>query len=351
MTTPHQITIRTPDDWHLHVRDGAMLKAVLPYTEADFGRAIIMPNLKPPVVTHEQASDYRTRILNACSEDTPFEPLMTLYLTEQTDPDNVRVGFQQGIVTAAKLYPAGATTNSDAGVKRIDTIYPVLETMEALGMPLLVHGEVVDKEVDIFDREAVFIERTLEPLTRRFPGLKIVLEHLTTAEGVAFVKSKTSNVAATVTPHHLVINRNAMLVGGIQPHYYCLPVAKRETHREALVAAVVSGDSRFFLGTDSAPHTDSNKENACGCAGIFNVPVCLAVLAHVFEAAHALDKLEGFTSLNGAKFYGKQHNPGHLTLVKTNEPWDFEPKLETQEGPVTVFHPGFPLYWRLHSDK
>ncbi len=346
MTSSHKITIPLPDDWHLHLRDGEILKKVLPYSETNFGRAIIMPNLNPPVVTHEQATAYKTRILTAC-QSTEFEPLMTLYLTEQTDPHNLRIGFQQGAVVACKLYPAGATTNSASGVKQISAVYPVLETMEALGMPLLVHGEVTDPHVDIFDREAVFIEQTLAPLLKRFPKLKLVLEHVTTLEGVNFVKSQTSGMAATVTPHHLVINRNAIFAGGLRPHYYCLPIAKREIHREALVEAVVSGDARFFLGTDSAPHSDSNKEMACGCAGIFNVPVCLSVLAHVFENAGALHQLAGFTSLHGASFYGREVNRRQLSLVKKETPLPLPDQLKIKDETVTVFDPGFPLYWDL----
>lgn len=347
MTILHKLTIPMPDDWHLHLRDGAMLEAVLPHTEAHFGRAIIMPNLVPPVVTHEQATEYKTRILAACHETSSFEPLMTLYLTEQTDPANLKVGFQKGIVVASKLYPAGATTNSDSGVKQLEAIYPALETMQEIGMPLLVHGEVTDAEVDIFDREAVFLAQVLTPLTERFPRLKVVLEHVTTKEGVAFVQSKASGVAATVTPHHLCFNRNALFSGGIRPHFYCLPVAKREIHRKALVAVVAAGDSRFFLGTDSAPHTDHSKETACGCAGIFNTPVCLAILAHIFENAGALEQLEGFVSRYGAAFYGRPINSRQLSLVKHDTPQPVAEKLAIREQQVTLFNPGFPIYWSV----
>lgn len=342
-----QITLRTPDDWHLHLRDGEMLEAVVPYTANHFARAIVMPNLVPPVVRTEQAIAYRERIQQALPSDTAFKPLMTLYLTEQTDPKDVKAGFSNGDITAAKLYPAGATTNSDAGVKDVDAIYPVLEAMQEIGMPLLVHGEVVDAEIDIFDREAVFIERVLKKVRLQFPDLKVVLEHITTADGVAFVQSCEKNVAATITPHHLTINRNAMLVGGIQPHYYCLPVAKRETHRQALVEAATSGDPRFFLGTDSAPHLDGAKESACGCAGIFNVSVTLSVLAHVFENANKLENLEKFTSLNGPAFYGMKPNESQITLTKYSEALDISEKLAVAGGLMTIFDPKFPLYWQV----
>lgn len=344
------LTLPMPDDWHLHVREGKTLQTVMPFTEAHFARAIVMPNLVPPVVTHQQAAAYRTQILAACSQARSFEPFMTLYLTEKTDPDNVKEGFQKGIVTATKFYPAGATTHSEAGVKRLEAVYPVLEIMEEMGMPLLVHGEVTDPAVDIFDREAVFLERILEPATERFPKLKIVLEHVTTQDGVDFVRAK-PQMAATVTPHHLVINRNAMFQGGIRPHFYCLPVAKRERHRQALVKAVVSGDSRFFLGTDSAPHLDSQKETACGCAGIFNTPVCLAILAHVFEEAGALKKLEGFVSRHGAAFYGKKINARPLTLVKEETPQTWAEKIPVDGESITIFDPGFPLHWRVLAES
>ena len=344
-----KITIRQPDDWHLHLRDGEVLEAVLPYSSAHFARAIIMPNLVPPVVKSADAVAYRGRIEAALPSGDSFTPLMTIYLTEQTDADDVRQGFGNGNFVAAKLYPAGATTNSSAGVKNIEAVYPVLEVMQEIGMPLLVHGEVVDAEIDIFDREAVFIERVLSKVREKFSTLKIVMEHITTADGVAFVKSCDSHVAATITPHHLVINRNAMLVGGIQPHYYCLPVAKRETHRLALVEAATSGDARFFLGTDSAPHLDGAKESACGCAGIFNVSVTLSTLAHVFESAGKLENLERFTSLNGPAFYGMVPNSAEVTLVKESTAQDNSEKLSVAGGKMTIFDPKFPLHWRVLS--
>ena len=349
MSEIKQLRIRQPDDWHLHLRDGEVLEAVLPYTSAHFVRAIIMPNLVPPVVTSADASAYRQRINQSLPKEDTFQPLMVLYLTEQTDPEDVRTGFANGDVVAVKLYPAGATTNSAAGVKNIEAVYPVLEVMQEIGMPLLVHGEVVDADIDIFDREAVFIERTLSRVQAKFSELKIVMEHITTSDGVEFVKSCDKNVAATITPHHLVINRNAMLVGGIQPHYYCLPVAKREAHRLALVEAATSGDSRFFLGTDSAPHLDGAKESACGCAGIFNVSVTLSVLAHVFEEAGKLENLERFTSLNGPGFYGMAVNDGMMTLVKADDALDISEKLSVAGGKMTIFDPKFPLLWRIKA--
>ena len=338
------LRIQLPDDWHVHLRDGEMLRAVLPYTERQFGRAIVMPNLNPPVLTRADAQAYRSRILSAAQNNLGFEPLMTLYLTQYTDVEDLRQAYLSGDLVAAKLYPAGATTNSDAGVKDIEAIYPILETMQELGMPLLVHGEVVDPEVDIFDREAVFIDTVLQPLCQHFPQLKVVLEHITTKQGVEFVKRSSSNVAATVTPHHLMVNRNAMLAGGIHPHYYCLPILKREEHRLALRRAVTSGDSSFFLGTDSAPHGDGSKHSACGCAGIFNTPRCLEMLAQVFEQEDALDKLEAFCSTNGPAFYGMEPNRGHVILEKSvDEYWVGEEKVQASGETVTAFDPGVPL--------
>jgi dihydroorotase len=341
------ITIRRPDDWHLHLRDGHVLEAVLPATSAHFARAIIMPNLVPPVVTAAQARDYRNRILSALPQGHDFTPLMTLYLTESTDPDDVEAGFRDGLVTAVKLYPAGATTNSESGVRDIAKAYPVLERMAAIGMPLCVHGEVTDPAVDIFDREAVFIERVLDPLRRRFPELRIVMEHITTEDGVAYARAGGENLAATITTHHLIINRNAILAGGIRPHYYCLPVAKREKHRLALRKAATSGEERFFLGTDSAPHLDPLKECACGCAGIYSAPVTLACLAHVFEEENTLPRLESFVSLNGPAFYRLPPNEARLTLTRHDEPVSFPKSVETGDGPITVFDPMFPIHWNV----
>jgi dihydroorotase len=341
------ITIRQPDDWHLHLRDGAVLKAVLPATSAHFARAIIMPNLVPPVVTTADAVAYRNRILSGLPQAHDFTPLMTLYLTESTSPEDVEAGFCDGVVTAVKLYPAGATTNSQSGVRDIAKVQPVLERMAAIGMPLCVHGEVTDPAIDIFDREAIFIERVLDPLRRRLPELRVVMEHITTREGVDYARSGGDNLGATITTHHLIINRNAILAGGIRPHYYCLPVAKRETHRLALRQAATSGEPRFFLGTDSAPHVDPLKECACGCAGIFSAPVTLACLAHVFEEQNALDRLEAFCSLNGPAFYRLPPNEVRTTLVRHDEPVSFPKSIATEDGSITVFDPMFPIHWNV----
>ena len=342
-----RITIKRPDDWHLHLRDGGMLKAVLPESARHFARALIMPNLVPPVATGAQAAAYRDRIAAATPAGSGFEPLMTLYMTEATDPDDVAEAFASGLIAAVKLYPAGATTNSDSGVRDMDRIRPVLERMAEIGLPLCVHGEVADPRVDIFDREAVFLERVLDPLRRATPGLRVVLEHVTTKDGVDYVRSCDSGVGATITAHHLVINRNHLLAGGIRPHYYCLPVAKRETHRLALREAAASGDPRFFLGTDSAPHTDDRKQSACGCAGCFTATNALSVVAAALEQDGALERLEGFASLHGPAFYGLPANAQTVTLEKGAEPVGFPERIETDEGPVTVFDPGFPLHWRV----
>ncbi|MDJ0827130.1 MAG: dihydroorotase [Rhodobacter sp.] len=340
------LTIRRPDDWHLHLRDGAVLKAVLPETARHFARAIIMPNLVPPVVTGAQAAAYRQRILGALPMGLDFEPLMTLYLTEDTDPKDVKAAAEVGIVTAVKLYPAGATTNSASGVRDFDKVRSVLETMAQIGLPLCVHGEVTDPEVDIFDREAAFIDRILDPIRRATPGLRVVMEHITTHDGIDYVKSQGDDMGGTITAHHLVINRNHILVGGIKPHYYCLPVAKREEHRQALVAAATSGDAHFFLGTDSAPHVDALKEHPCGCAGCFTATNTLSVLAEVFERQDALDRLEAFTSLHGPAFYGLPPNADTITLAR-GTPVAYPAKIDTDDGPVTIFDPGFPLHWRV----
>lgn len=342
-----RLTIRRPDDWHLHLRDGEMLRGVVGFSAAYCARAIIMPNLLPPVVTAADAIAYRDRIFAALPSGSAFEPLMTLYLTEATDPADVAAAAASGLIRAVKLYPAGATTNSASGVRDFDKIARVLERMAEIGLPLCVHGEVTDAEVDIFDREAVFIDRVLDPLRRRTPGLKVVMEHVTTRDGVDYVRSADAGLAATLTTHHLIINRNHILAGGIRPHYYCLPVAKRDSHRLALREAATSGDPRFFSGTDSAPHSDPLKEAACGCAGCFTAPNSLSCLAHVFEEVGALDRLEAFVSLNGPAFYGLPVNDTTITLVKGPEPVSYPEKVETGAGPVTVFEPGFPLYWRV----
>lgn len=341
------LTLRRPDDWHLHLRDGGVLEAVLPHTSAHFARAVVMPNLLPPVVTVADASAYRQRIIDRIPPSHQFTPLMTVYLTETTDPDDVANGHASGVISAVKLYPAGATTNSDSGVEQIDAVMPVLERMTQAGIPLLVHGEVTDPSVDLFDREAAFIERVLVPLTRNLPELRIVLEHITTQDGVQFVRSQAANVAATITPHHLVWNRNHLFEGGLRPHRYCLPIVKREVHRLALRAAATSADERFFLGTDSAPHVDSAKESSCGCAGVFNVVTTLSCLAHVFEQDSALGNLEAFVSLNGPKFYGLEPNSEIITLTRHAQARACPGEVATPDGPLTVFDPGFPMHWAL----
>ncbi len=344
MTT--RLTIRQPDDWHLHLRDGAMMEGVLPWTARHFARAIVMPNLVPPVVTGGQAAAYRERILAALPDGIQFDPLMTLYLTEDTDPDEVAKAHEDGLVKAVKLYPAGATTNSASGVRDFEKIRGVLERMAEIHLPLCVHGEVTHSDVDIFDREAAFIDDVLDPIRRATPGLRVVMEHITTSDAVAYVKSSTKNLGATITVQHLMLDRNAMLVGGIRPHYYCLPILKRGTHRKALVGAATSGDPRFFLGTDSAPHATDTKENSCGCAGCFTAPVALSCLAELFDEQNALDRLEGFTSLHGPGFYNLPKNENRITLEK-GEPIDWPASIETGAGLVTVFDPGRPLHWRV----
>ena len=314
-----RLVLRRPDDWHVHLRDGAMLKAVLPFTARQFGRAIIMPNLKPPVTKTADAAAYRDRILAALPAGHSFTPLMTAYLTDGTDADDLAEGFEDGVFAAAKLYPANATTNSAHGVTDLGKITPVLERMAEIGMPLLIHGEVTDADVDIFDREAVFIERILAPLLERYKALRVVLEHATTAEAVAFVREHAASgrVGATITAHHLLINRSHLFAGGIRPHLYCLPIAKRETHRVALVEAATSGEGPFFLGTDTAPHPVTAKESACGCAGCFTAANALELYAEAFEEAGALDKLEAFASLNGPRFYGLPPNEDKVVLERT----------------------------------
>lgn len=347
MTTT--IDILRPDDWHLHLRDGAMLRGVLPESARHFSRALVMPNLVPPVTTLAQAAAYRDRILAAMPQSAAFTPMMTLYLTDTTDPDDVAAAASSGLVTAVKFYPAGATTNSASGVTDIHKVTPVLERMAEIGLPLCVHGEVTDPAVDIFDREAVFIDTVLDPLRRRIAGLRVVMEHVTTEEGVAYAQSGGPDLAATITTHHLVINRNDILAGGIRPHYYCLPVAKREKHRQALRTAAASGAPCFFLGTDSAPHVDALKEHACGCAGCFTATNTMAILAHVFEEMGALDRLEGFTSRHGAAFYRVAENSTRLRLTRRDEAQLFPDKILTEAGPVTVFDPGFAVHWHVEA--
>ena len=335
------LTIRRPDDWHVHLRDGEMLRAVAPYTARQFARAIVMPNLVPPITTVAAAAAYRDRVVAAAGPD--FTPLMTCYLTDQCDPDEIARGFERGAWIAAKLYPAGATTNSARGVTDIRNIYPVLERMQRSGMVLCVHGEVTDPDVDVFDREAVFIERVLEPLVREFPALKIVLEHITTAQAVQFVLESGETIGATVTPQHLILNRNAIFAGGLRPHAYCLPVAKREQHRLAVRKAATSGSPKFFLGTDSAPHIREDKESACGCAGIFNAPFALESYATVFDREGALDHLEAFASENGPRFYGLPLNEGTVTLACADV------QVAEEIAGVVPFHAGETLRWTFVS--
>lgn len=340
-----RLTIRRPDDWHVHLRDGAMLRGVAPYTARQFARAIVMPNLSPPVVSVEQARGYRERILAALPADADFTPLMTAYLTDASDPEELARGHAEGVFTAAKLYPANATTNSAHGVSDLAHLTPVFERMQAIGMVLCVHGEVTDPDIDVFDREAVFIERHLSRIVRDFPALKVVFEHVTTSEAVQFVEGADDTVAATITPQHLHINRNAMLVGGIRPHAYCLPVAKREMHRLALRKAAVSGSAKFFLGTDSAPHARETKESACGCAGIFNAPYALESYLQVFEEEGAPDRFEAFASENGPRFYGLPLNEGTVTLVREDTVAPDE--IDAGESRLVPFHAGETMRWRL----
>ena len=338
---PDRLTLIAPDDWHVHLRDGAMLEKVMAHTARSFRRAIVMPNLKPPVTTTAAAEAYRERIRSACPADQDFEPLMTAYLTDSTDPADLEQGFRRGVFTAAKLYPANATTNSAAGVTDLQRINGVLSCMQRIGMPLLIHGELTDPTVDVFDREAGFIDQHLKPLLKRFPDLRVVFEHITTEEAVEIVMSTDSNLAATITPHHLHINRNAMFAGGLRSDFYCLPVAKRERHRLALRHAATSGDPRFFLGTDSAPHSRQSKETSCGCAGIFNAPYALESYAQVFEQEGALAHLEGFASRNGPAFYRLPLNTRTITLERVDQ---LIPELV--DG-LVPFHAGEILPWKL----
>jgi len=342
---PENLTITRPDDWHAHLRDGDALQAVVGATARQFARAIVMPNLKPPVVTVAQAKAYRGRIMAALPKGAAFEPLMTLYLTDNTRPAEIERAQASGFVKAVKYYPAGATTNSDAGVSDIRKCDLALEAMQGAGLPLLVHGEVTDADVDIFDREAVFLERTLGTLVKRFPSLKIVVEHITTHEATAFVERAPGNVAATITAHHLLMNRNSIFAGGINPHHYCLPVLKREPHRRALVKAATSGNPKFFLGTDSAPHARARKESCCGAAGIYSAHAALELYAEAFETAGALDKLEAFASHHGADFYGLPRNPGKVTLEKRD--WEVPAEYPLGGESVIPLRAGQKLAWRF----
>ena len=339
------LSLTRPDDWHLHLRDGDDLAAVLPHTARCFARAIVMPNLKPPVTTTKRALDYRERILDALPENSRFEPLMTLYLTDDTPPEEIARAKISGRVFAVKLYPAGATTHSDAGVTRLSRCFHTLEKMQELGIPLLIHGEATDPEIDIFDREKAFLEMTLGPLVDRFPDLKIVVEHITTRDAVQYVEVTGPNIGATITAHHLLLNRNALFLGGIRPHNYCLPVLKREEHREALVEAAISGNPKFFLGTDSAPHAKHTKEAACGCAGLYTAHAAIELYACAFEEANALDKLEAFASFHGADFYGLPRNKDRITLVRKE--WRVPESYKYGANEIVPMRAGETLAWQL----
>ncbi len=343
--SPERISIIRPDDWHLHVRDGDGLESVVPFTARQCGRAIIMPNLTPPVTTTAQAETYRQAIISATAENPEFQPLMTLYLTDSTPPEEISTALDSGIISAVKLYPAGATTNSDAGVTDIKHCYATLERMQKLGLPLLVHGEMTHHDIDIFDREKRFIDQRLTTVVKDFPELKVVFEHITTADAVAFVSESSTFVAATITAHHLLMNRNAMLVGGIKPHHYCLPVLKRESHREALVKAAISGNKKFFMGTDSAPHSKHNKETACGCAGMFTAFAAIELYAEAFDNAGALDKLEQFSSLNGPLFYGLEVNSDKITLQR--EKWTVPDSYQFADDVVIPLRAGQTINWKI----
>ena len=344
-----ELVIVRPDDWHLHLRDEDLLPITVNESAKSFARAIIMPNLVPPITQLVDAKNYKNRIMKALKPNLSFKPLMTLYMTEETDPREVEEGFINGLISAVKLYPAGATTNSQSGVRNFEKIKPILEIMAEIGCPLCIHGEVTDSNIDIFDREKVFINTVLEKIRTDNPTLKVIMEHITTKDAVDYVISGKKNLAATITTHHLAINRNDLLAGGIKPHFYCLPVVKREDHRLALVEAAVSGSPKFFLGTDSAPHLDHDKESSCGCAGCFTATNTLEILAHIFEHQRALNKLELFTSINGAGFYGKNINTDKIKLIKKDKPISFPNKLSTPLGEITIFKPNFETKWQVQA--
>ena len=344
-----EIEIIKPDDWHVHFRDNEIMRAVIPETSRYFARAIIMPNLTPPITKGVDAINYKDRIIKSIPKNHDFTPFMTLYLTENTNISDLEQSYKNGHVFAAKLYPAGATTNSESGVKDIKNIMPILEKMAKIGMPLLIHGEVTDPEIDIFDREKVFIDTTLSYIIRKLPELKITLEHITTTDSVSYVKEGNKNLAASITPHHLALDRNAIFVGGIKPHNYCLPILKRKHHRKALVKAAVSGISKFFLGTDTAPHLQKDKENSCGCAGIFNSKYCMAVLAEIFDKHRSIEKLESFTSLNGAKHYNLTPNKKKIRLIKKKKSIRFLKSISLNDDKIIIFEPNFPVYWKVKN--
>ncbi len=341
-----QIEIIKPDDWHVHFRDNEILKVVVPETTRHFARSIVMPNLVPPILNAKHAIEYKKRIEKAIPTTDDFKPLMTIYLTEETNKNELKNAHENGTIFAVKLYPAGATTNSDSGVKDIEKVMPVLEKMAEIGMPLLIHGEVTDKDVDIFDREKVFIDEKLDFICKELPELKITLEHITTQEATLYVKEGNINLAASITPHHLALNRNALFVGGIRPHNYCLPVLKRETHRKDLLKAALSGNPKFFLGTDTAPHLKKDKESACGCAGVFNATYCIEILAQLFDNESKLSNLEQFVSINGAKHYGMNLNKEKIKLVKSSQALKIKKNIKFNEKIIEIFDPGFPIFWR-----
>jgi len=341
------IEIIKPDDWHVHFRDKEFLNAVVPETSRHFNRALVMPNLIPPILTGQDALNYNQEISKSIPSNHIFNPLMTIYLTEKTNIDEIQNSYKDQTIFAAKLYPAGATTNSESGVKNINSIMPILEKMQKIGMPLLIHGEVTDPSIDIFDREKVFINTILDPICKKLPELKITLEHITTEHAVEYIKNGNSNLGASITPHHLALNRNAIFNGGIKPHYYCLPIIKREKHRKALVDVAISGNKKFFLGTDSAPHTVSHKETACGCAGIFNSTYCIPILAQIFDNEKAIDNLEKFMSINGSKHYNVNTNNQKIKLQKRKSPLVLIKNLDVGKDKVIVFDPDFPIYWEV----
>lgn len=342
-----KIEIIKPDDWHVHFRDNGILKAVVPETTRHFSRAIVMPNLTPPILTGNDAIEYKKRIENQIPKKDNFLPLMTLYLTENTNKDELKKSYENGLVFAAKLYPAGATTNSEAGVKDIEKIMPILETMSDIGMPLLIHGEVTNQEIDIFDREKKFIDTILHFICTQLPDLKITVEHITTKEASLYVKEGNRNLVASITPHHLTLNRNAIFVGGIKPHNYCLPILKREEHRKALLKVVTNGNSKFFLGTDTAPHFVSDKESDCGCAGIFNASYCIPILAQLFDNENALPQLEKFISKNGAKHYNLNINKEKIKLIRSSQNLIFQKYLDVNEQKIKIFEPDFLVFWKV----
>ena len=350
MKTMKEIKILKPDDWHVHFRDNEIMKAVVPETTRHFARAIVMPNLIPPILNEKQAILYKQRIKKAIPKNNNFEPLMTIYLTEKTDENELKEAYKSKAVFAVKLYPAGATTNSDSGVKDIKKVMPVLETMAKIGMPLLIHGEVTEKDVDIFDREKVFIDQKLDFICKELPELKITLEHITTKEAVSYVEEANKKLGASITPHHLALNRNSLFVGGIRPHNYCLPILKRELHRKSLIKAAISGNQKFFLGTDTAPHTKKDKQSECGCAGIFNSTYCLSILAQIFEEENSLSKLEKFTSINGALHYNLNLNSDKIKLVKLDKSIQFKKCLNIHDENIEIFNPNFPVNWEVWVD-